>query len=303
MSGAGQIAIDIGGTKIAAARVIGGAIRERRQIATPREDVAAALVPAIAGMIGDWLPGAAAERSALRLGVATTGFAQAGRITAINPATLPFPDRFDLGGALQASLGLRAVIVNDALAAAWGEFCEGAGRGAAGFTFLTISTGIGGGSVIGGRLHAGSTGFAGHVGHLVVDRSGPTCGCGRRGCVEAIASGTSLASRASAAFGETIDAAELFRRAEAGDAMARDIVGDGAAAVAVLCLNLKTALDVERIAIGGSVGLNPAFIPAVRAEIAAAPAAFRVEVTPASLGGDAGLIGAAALAMMGEEDV
>ncbi len=303
MSMAGQIAIDIGGTKIAAARVVDGAIHERRQIATPREHVEATLVPAIAGMIDDWLPDAAVERASLRLGVATTGFAQGGRITAINPATLPFPNRFDLGGMLRERVGLPAVIVNDALAAAWGEFCAGAGRGASGFTFLTISTGIGGGSVIGGRLHVGVTGFAGHVGHMVVDQAGPPCGCGRRGCVEAIASGTALASRASAALGETIDAAELFRRASAGEPTCRAIVAEAAAAVATLCLNLKAALDIERIAIGGSVGLNPAFIPALRAEIDAAPAAFRVEVTPASLGGDAGLIGAAALALSDEEGV
>jgi N-acylmannosamine kinase len=290
MARAPVIAVDIGGTKVSAALVRDGMILlERAQVATPREDVSGGLVPAVRALVAPWL----AQVSAV--GVATTGYVNQGRVSAVNPATLPLAGGLEIARLLSETLGRRVHVVNDGQAATWGEYRHGAGAGTSDFAFLTVSTGVGGGVVSGGRLVSGPRGFAGHVGHTVVQRDGPRCGCGRRGCVEAIASGNAMAARAVAVLGASIGVPELLERAE-NDPRCRAMVEDAADAVAQLCLNLVAALDVERIAMGGGIGLNPLFAHRVEGKIAAAPALFRVPVVPAQLGADAGLVGAAALA-------
>jgi N-acylmannosamine kinase len=283
------LAVDIGGTKIAAAMVRDGAILERAQCPTPRVAVGATLVPAVHALVAPWLARASA------VGAATTGFVMDGRVSAVNSATLPLPDGFEIERLLAEALGLTPVVVNDAQAATWGEYCFGSGAGTRDFAFLTVSTGVGGGLVGGGQLISGRRGFAGHLGHTVVQLNGPACGCGRRGCVEALASGRAIAERAAAVRGAGTDAAALLAAA-GGNAACRAIVEDAANAVAQLCLDLVAALDLERIALGGGVGLNPLFRQLVREAIDAAPALFRVPLVAPALGADAGLVGAAALA-------
>ena len=97
---------------------------------------------------------------------------------------------------MSATFGCPAVLENDANAAALGEFLFGAGRGSRHMIYLTISTGIGGGLILDGQLYRGAGGAAGELGHAVIDEDGPRCGCGRRGCLEALASGTAIAARA-----------------------------------------------------------------------------------------------------------
>ena len=286
-----RIAIDVGGTKIAAAIVADHRIVERRQIATPRRDVATLLTPAIVSLIAPLtanVPGA--------IGVATTGFASAGRVSAVNPLTLPFPDRFDFGGQLAASTGREVMVMNDALAATWGEYLAGAGQGMASFAFLTVSTGVGGGMVHGGNLLTAPSGLAGHLGHVSVDLDGPACGCGRQGCVEAIASGAAIARRARELTGGPWENAEaVIAAAEAGNAACISVLDSAAAALASLCCSVKAVIDPECIAIGGGVGLNAAFQSRLRRAMALAPPLFRANIVPARLGADAGLIGIAAL--------
>jgi N-acylmannosamine kinase len=283
------LAVDIGGTKIAAALVRDGAILERAQCPTPRDDVGATLVPAVYALAAPWL------KHARAVGVATTGLVMDGRVTAVNPATLPLPDGFEIERLLSSALGVKPVVVNDAQAATWGEYRFGAGVGTRDFAFLTVSTGVGGGLVGGGRLISGRRGFAGHLGHTVVQVNGPACGCGRRGCVEAVASGRAIAERAAGVLGAGRDAAAVLAAA-GGNAACRAIVEDAANAVAQLCLDLVAALDLERIALGGGVGLNPLFRQLVGEAINIAPAVFRVPLVAPGLGADAGLVGAAALA-------
>jgi N-acylmannosamine kinase len=289
MTPAPVLAVDIGGSKIAAALVQGGAILDRSQCATPREDVGAAIVPSVRGLVMPWLERAAA------IGVATTGFVADGRVSAVNPATLPLPPGFPIERLLAEAFGRRPVIANDAQAATWGEYSRGAGVGAHSFAFLTVSTGVGGGLVADGRLLTGPRGFAGHLGHVAARPDGPACGCGRRGCVEAIASGSAIAARAGAALRRAVAAPEVLALAR-DDPACRRIVDEAAAAIAQLCLDLVATLDVERIAVGGGVGLNPLFRDRVAAAVAAAPAVFRAAVVAAALGADAGLVGIAELA-------
>jgi N-acylmannosamine kinase len=288
------LALDIGGTKIAAAIVKGASVIARRQAPSPRGGVGDDLVEALASLAEPYCDGTEG------LAVATTGIVDAGCVTAINPNTLPIEDRYPLAERLSRRLARDGVMVNDAHAAAWGEFRHGAGRGTKDFAFLTISTGIGGGLVLNARLIAGRRGIAGHFGHVLGDPLGSVCGCGRTGCVEALASGAAIAKEASARLGQKVDAVGVFERAAAGDALCEEIIDRAAVCVSRLVGDLVAALDVELIAIGGGVGLASGFFSRVRRATQSLPLVLRRTVTSAALGADAGLIGAAALAQDGE---
>lgn len=276
--------VDLGGTKIAAARVVGAKVLERRQAPTPRDGKFESLVEAVATLVAGWADGP--------VGVATTGLVRDGKLSATNPGTLPVPPDSPLVAALQDRLGVTVRAVNDAQAAAWGEFRHGAARGVGSMVFLTVSTGVGGGLVLDGKLRVGPGGLAGHLGHVVAVPDGPLCGCGRRGCVEAVASGRALAAAATEAFREEMDARALFRRR---DPAAAALIDRAAAAIARLLADLKAALDLDLAVVGGGVGLADGFLGRVEHALAAEPPQFRLKLRPAALGHDAGLIGMADL--------
>jgi N-acylmannosamine kinase len=277
-------ALDLGGTKIAAARVRGGRVLERRRVATPRDGSPDRLLDALAGLVAGWVDGP--------IGLAATGLVEAGRLIPINRDTLPIAPDFAIEAGLAGRLGAPVVAVNDAQAAAWGEFRHGAGRGARSLVFVTVSTGVGGGLVLDGVLRRG---LAGHVGHVVAWPDGPPCGCGRRGCLEAVASGRALTEAAGRRFGRPVSAPDLFMLAES-DPDAALLLDQAAAAIGRALADLRATLDIERAVIGGGVGLARGFRPRIEAALAREPARFRCPVTAASLGHDAGLVGAADLA-------
>lgn len=283
------LAIDVGGTKLAAARVKGDSILGTKRCPTPRSGDPAELVATLAGLLGDWADGT------MPLGIATTGLVRGGRVEAVNPVTLPLPYAFPLQDALLTAIGPRsAVMVNDAHAAAWGEHRFGAGRGAGSMLFMTVSTGIGGGCVIGGRLVTGAGGFAGHIGHVSADPAGPECGCGRRGCLEALASGTALAAATKQA-GLAMTLPELFAAAAEEEAALRIIEGT-TEAVARCVADLKATLDIDRVVIGGGVGLAAGYLDHLRRSLhRVAPPRFRPDVAAAACGAEAGLLGVADL--------
>ncbi|MGX9176658.1 ROK family protein [Mesorhizobium sp. BHbdii] len=283
------LAVDIGGTKIAFAEVAGAKLRNRRQIPTPRSG-GDALVEAIAAEIRGARPS--------RLAVATTGIvSDAGTLCALNPRTLPIENGYPLAPRLQASIGVRPLVVNDAQAAAWGEYAFGAGQGARNFMFVTISTGVGGGLVLAGRLQSGQAGLAGHIGHMSVSGADAPCGCGRRGCLETVASGTAIAARFGERVGRIVTTKDVFAEAAAGNAEAEVILEDAAAALAETFANLVAATDLDRIALGGGVGLASGVLDRVLRHADSLPAAFRRQIVQARAGADAGLIGVADLAM------
>ncbi|MBZ9845815.1 ROK family protein, partial [Mesorhizobium sp. CA5] len=163
------LAIDVGGTKIAIAEVSGDRIANRRQAPTPRAGRGDDLVAAIADLAPKTGFGAVA--------VATTGIVRDGSLTALNPETLPIEDGYVLASAIERVFGMPPLVINDAQAAAWAEFTLGAGTGFRNFAFFTVSTGIGCGLVIDGRLQSGANGLAGHVGHTRSEPGGILCGC------------------------------------------------------------------------------------------------------------------------------
>ncbi|MBP7003191.1 ROK family protein [Amaricoccus sp.] len=270
------LAIDIGGTKTLVALVREGMAIEERRMATDIADGPDALLDAAAALAAPW---AGRYRA---VGAAVTGLVRHGTWRALNAATLDLPAGFPLADALADRFGVPARCVNDAQAAAWGEHVAGAGRHAADMAFLTVSTGIGGGLVLGGRLLEG---LAGHFGQFV-DETGTRA--------EDRAAGRWIAAEAEAQ-GRRGDAAAVFARA--GEDWAARLIATSAARVAALCRNVQLAVDPERIVVGGGIGLAPGYLDRVRRALEAADPDIRPRIAPASLGPRAGLIGAAALAV------
>jgi N-acylmannosamine kinase len=148
--------------------------------------------------------------------IASTGIIREGALLALNPHNLGGLMHFPLTQTLEQITGLPTLAVNDAQAAAWAEYHAMADE-ISDMVFITVSTGVGGGVISNGKLLTGSGGLAGHLGHTLADLNGPACGCGRVGCVEAIASGRGIAAAAEGTLAGC-DAKTIFSRAGQGDA-------------------------------------------------------------------------------------
>jgi predicted NBD/HSP70 family sugar kinase len=208
------LALDLGGTQVRAAGVLpGGAVAAVRRLHTPSEDGSEAIVSAcIAALreVRDDLATRADLAPAIGIGICAPGPVDPGTGTVLDPPNLgPTFHDVPLAARISNALGLPVVLDRDTQVAALGEGRFGAAAGCDDFVYMTVSTGVGGAIVTGGRLLRGPDGTAGELGHLVIDVHGPLCGCGMRGHLEAIASGSGIASRAreAAARGES----ELLR--------------------------------------------------------------------------------------------
>ncbi|HDR2890132.1 TPA: N-acetylmannosamine kinase [Enterobacter asburiae] len=281
------LAIDIGGTKLAAALVDGQTITARREHPTPASQTPQALQEALQALIAPFLS------RAVRVAVASTGIIHNGVLTSINPANLGGLAQFPLVGFLSGITDLPVMAINDAQAAAWAEFC--ALPASDDMVFLTVSTGVGGGVVLNGKLQTGSCGLAGHLGHTLADPGGPLCGCGRRGCVEAIASGRGIAALAQGELAG-LDAKAIFVQAAQGIPQARRLVTRSAHTLARLIADVKAVTDCRYVVIGGSVGLADGYLPLVAEYLSQEPEIYQVALRAAHYRHDAGLLGAALLA-------
>ncbi|SMX48895.1 ROK family protein [Maliponia aquimaris] len=286
----GGFAVDLGGTKTAAARIENGQIAARRQAAT---DGAAGL-DAMLDHVADLLAGLGYSPGA-PLGVAVTGrIGSDGRWQAVNQGTLSAIDGVPLKVALDTRFG-NAAVGNDAALAAVAEAHFGAGRASRCFAYLTVSTGVGGGLVLDGRPVLSPNGLAGHVGFVTSPLGSARCGSGRLGTVESVAGGRAIAKAAADAGHPDTDARTVFSEALAGAEWAERIVDRSAAAIATLCADLTAILGLDRVALGGSIGLAPGYLDRVERHLAQEPALFRVPLGPAELGQDSALLGALAL--------
>ena len=203
-------------------------------------------------------------------------------------------------------LGLPTFLENDANCAALGEHWRGAGRGARSLFLFTVGTGIGGSFLIDGQVWHGEHGIAGEIGHTVVATGGPRCNCGKEGCLEALVSATAILKAYRRAAGRAVrmpaelTAKMVFDRARRGDAAARSVVDRSARALGVGIANVFHLLNPELVLIGGGVSragsmlLGPAVEEARRAIFP--PLQGKLRVKRASLGDDAGLLGAARVA-------
>lgn len=274
------LAYDIGGTKTLAALVAEGRVLDERRVATSGAIGSTAWFDDLAEMASDW------RGRFPRVGIAATGIIDAeGCWGAFNPAILAVPPGTRLSFELGRRLGVPAGAWNDAQAAAWGEFRQGAGVGRD-MVFLTVSSGIGGGLVLQGRLFRGARGLAGSLGQV---------GLAAGSRLEQRASGFGIAESARA-LGHEASAQQVFAAAEAGAAWAQGLVDAAAGVLATALADVQTLIDPEIVVVGGSVGLNPLYQRALANACAPIPDRVRPRLVPARLGAHAGVLGAAALA-------
>lgn len=307
------VGIDLGGTKCLGV-VAGpdGAVLDQLRLPTPRgEEAIMATLATVATTLAERAPGPVTG-----VGIGAPGLVDHDGTLRSAP-NLPGVFDLELGGPLARRLGLPVVVDNDATCAGWGEREAGAGQGRDDVVFVTLGTGIGGGMVLGGRLYRGRHGYAGEIGHMIVDPRGPVCPCGRRGCWERFASGSGLGrlAREAAQAGrlrrsvelaggdpEAVRGEQVTAAAGEGDRHALEVLAEFGWWVAMGLSNLANALDPEAFVLGGGlVEAGEVLLDPVRRAFSemlqAGGAAHRppVEVLPATLGEHAGAIGAALL--------
>ena len=292
------LALDIGGTKIAAGLIdANGQVLHQNRQPTPRSADPDEVWAAAQRTIADAL--AAAGGTVDGVGISSAGPIHLGAGT-ISPVNIAAWRGFPVCDRVAAAVpGVPVRLAGDGLCMALGEHWRGAGQGAAFMLGMVISTGIGGGLVLDGAPYDGRTGNAGHVGHTIVDVDGPSCTCGARGCVEAIASGPNLVAWARAQGWSGADAKELAAAAVAGDDVALRAFRRGARAVAAMIASVAAVCDLDLVVIGGGVAnAGPVLFDPLREALrdyAAMDFTRGLTVVPAALGGEAGLVGAAAL--------
>jgi glucokinase len=294
------LALDIGGTKIAAGLVDpDGALVHHATAPTPDGD-AETVWSAVERLLTDTLR--LAEGAVRGVGIGSAGPVDLPSGT-VSPINITEWQRFPIVERVESVSRLPVRLGGDGLCMALGEHWRGAGRGARFMLGMVVSTGVGGGLVFDGAPYAGRTGNAGHVGHVIVaPEGGALCTCGGHGCVETIASGPHLVQWAREqgwAGPEGADAKVLAAAAGAGDPLARKAFARGATAVAAMIASVGAVCDLDLVVIGGGVARSGELLFApIRDTLASyAGLAFlrTLRVVPAELGGDAGLVGAAAL--------
>ncbi|QLB20411.1 N-acetylmannosamine kinase [Vespertiliibacter pulmonis] len=283
------LAIDIGGTKIAAGLVILGGmdiqIEGRIQIPTPQNPSAERLKQSLSDIIATF------QGQFDIVSVASTGIIQNGILTALNPKNLGDLAFFPLEQSIVTYTDKPIYLLNDAQAAACAEFLHYQEQ-IDNFAFITVSTGVGGGIILNRQLFTGTNGIAGHIGHTLSDPNGERCGCGRIGCVEAVASGRAIAS-ASLRWEKPCEPKEVFERFRQGDLQAVSLVDKSAKAIANLIADLKISLDIQCVALGGSVGLAEGYLQRIEYFLSQMPEIYRPKIVLAKYQQDAGLIGVA----------
>ncbi|MEV8086799.1 ROK family protein [Streptomyces nigra] len=305
-------ALDIGGTKIAGALVDGhGTIAVRAQRPTPAQEDGETVMRAVEEVVQELTASPLwGQVTALGIGSAGPVDASAGTVSPVNvPGWRGYPL---VRRVREATGGLPVELIGDGVAITAAEHWLGAAQGHDNALCMVVSTGVGGGLVLGGRLHPGPTGNAGHIGHISVDLDGDLCPCGARGCVERIASGPNIARRALDAGwrpgpdGDT-SAAAVAAAAREGDPVAVASFERAARALAAGIAATATLVEIDIAVIGGGVGKagDVLFTPLRKALADYATLSFvqRLTVAPARMGTDAGLVGAAAAALAGRTGV
>ncbi|MFF2847852.1 ROK family protein [Streptomyces sp. NPDC058001] len=301
-------ALDIGGTKIAGALVDDrGEILLRAQRSTPAREDGDTVMRAVDAVVGEL------AESPLWASVRAVGIGSAGPVDAskgtVSPVNVPGWRDYPLVDRVRSAAGgLPVELIGDGVAITAAEHWQGAARGHDNAMCMVVSTGVGGGLVLGGKLHPGPTGNAGHIGHISVDLDGDPCPCGARGCVERIASGPNIARRAldggwqPGPDGDT-SAAAVAQAARAGDPVALASFGRAAKALAAGIAATATLVEIDIAVIGGGVAKagEVLFAPLRQYLRDYATLSFvqRLTVAPATMGTDAGLVGAAAAALSG----
>ncbi|MGI2056619.1 ROK family protein [Shewanella baltica] len=277
------IAIDIGGTKISAALIDNNKIIQSRKTDSIIHQDLNNLANYVVHLCQDWI-----EKAHL-VAVACTGQVGKNHVHFLSAKqTLPLQQQLNTG------FGLPVVILNDAAAAAWAEYCLGPKRQDNSLVYITVSTGIGGGIIQNGQLVTATDGFCAHLGHMSVTcHAAPTiqCHCGRINCVEAISSGTSIARQASQILKTEVSCKTVFEQYLAHPEI-DTLLEQCTDAFVDLIANIKALTGTTVIVLGGSVGAAIPFKERVIAKIAKLPSIYQVELVSPMTGEHADLIGA-----------
>ena len=281
------IGVDIGGTRTRVGAVVGGKILARREFPTQGIGEVRSAIAEILDEVGWKKP------EAIGVGAPAPLDMRQGRI--LHAPNLPHWNGVNVVEELRRTFDCPVYLGNDANCAAVGELAYG--WKAQDFLYVTWSTGIGGGIVAGGRVVWGATGQAGEIGHIPVRLNGPRCHCGKYGCLEALAGGAALRTRAQERLGEPLSAKELVERARGGEPASLALVEEACEALGQGLAIAAELLEPEMIILGGGLTaawdfLGPKVLSALERLSRVRP---RVELT--RLGDDVGLLGAAALPM------
>ena len=253
------------------------------------------------------------------VGIGAPGPAKLDEGIIVASPNMPLFKNVPLRKMISERFGKPTVLENDANAACWGEFVAGAGKGTRDMVFFTLGTGIGGGIITDGKLVHGFADNAAELGHIIIYPDGRNCGCGQAGCVEAYASASSTARRATEAVqagaqsslkkvldenGE-ITCKDVYEHLAAGDELAKKITDETAKALAIVCINVLHITEPKRIVFaGGMIAAGDVLLNRIKHffnEYIWSLKKETVEIAFATLGEDAGIIGAAALAKQAKE--
>jgi len=306
-------AIDLGGTKIAAAIVDrSGSIISSLRHPTLASEGREAVLKRMCHILEEAAAQAGISIEQLKgIGIGVPGVVDLGAGTVEGFANLPGWEGFQLRRFFQQRCEIPVMVDNDANAAALGENLFGAGKDCLEMLYITISTGIGGGIISNGRIVRGASGAAGEIGHIVIDPSGRECKCGNYGCWETVSSGTAIAAEiksmiskgehtiaAELALDGEIKAEHIFEAYRRGDSLAAQVVERALNYTGLGVANLVNVLNPEIVVLGGGVAqVGDLILDAVRRKVSelAFGSAINVKIQPAILGLEVGVVGAASL--------
>ena len=304
------VGVDLGGTKIYTALVdLEGNIVKEKVVETLAAEGQEAVSERILDTIAYVIDGV--DKDLIKaIGVGSPGPLDAKNGIIFEPSNLPFKN-YEIVKTIEDRYSLPTYLDNDANVATLAEFMFGAGKGTENMVYVTVSTGIGGGAIINGKLYRGNTANALEVGHMTVSKEGPRCGCGNVGCAESFASGTAIGKRAKEAVAskvvtslknyENVTAKEVFIEASKGDAESKRILDNSLYYLGITVGNIMSHLDPEKVVMGGGViNGGDIVLETVKKVVAERCLSVFVEncsIEKAKLGGQAGVLGAAALAI------
>jgi len=309
-----QVALDLGGSKIYTLLAQNETIITSVRTKTPQQGDPETLLPFLAACVSDILhEGEVPPESLSAVGLCVAGFFDSRERVLVSAPNLSGWDRVPLEAELSGMLGVPVLVENDANAAALAETRYGAGRGCNDMVYVTVSTGVGAGIISGGRIFRGSRGLAGEIGHMIVAPEGPFCGCGKRGCLESVASGTAISRLAEekarseegglmaslAGGAENITAHHVFVAASRGDKTAQGILDTVFHYLGLGLANAVNILNPQALIIGGGVSeAGEALLSPLRSKVkkmAGSAAAAELIFRKAELGVASGARGMLAL--------
>jgi glucokinase len=307
------IGIDLGGTKINGALAdLEGKVLSKFTKPTNASEGEQAVLGRIVEVIETVIEKANKTVEEIKtIGIGSPGPLDAKAGIIVTTPNLPFRN-FQLVKPIIEKFNIPTFLDNDANVAAIGEYMLGSGKGTTNMVYITVSTGIGGGAILDGRVYRGSTSNALEVGHMTIVPDGPRCNCGNNGCIEALASGTAIARQAREAIAagletslsglDVVTSYEVYKEAQAGDKVSKDILDKSFNYLGIAVANIITSFDPEIFVIGGGVSqMGDVLFDKVQQVVnkrCFKSMSENCKIVPAGLGTDAGVMGAVALALL-----